>query len=1286
MISWAEVRNGESEKENASRGGELVEGGGEEGTQGSAVFEDAEERLDGGEVNGKAARAKDEKKKSKKRKRRGKKSRELQESKSQDAGEDVQEQNASQQPSQSRSFAEAMDDALDGHIGESEEYELLFDESPNARLAKAANGTSKKKRKRTRGDVEPAEASFEDGEGEELANMLNAARASLKTPKPGKSSKSQGTAADPEVSSDPLNPENEAAAGHIVADLSLLPKKIMKAKEKIKDSPRKSSVQSIIVDDDDSGAILHQPLTPAQASYLSEPNSQEDNMEAEAQLQRDARSIAPAEDVDENGTPVRPSKKALGKRKAVVAPIAEEPKKKRARRGKNPTPQGRDIRSYGSLISPAPLNEAFKPQFEIDPDESLPEFSQRVYLELDSEGSTHNTPDPPALPTKVSQSLKRVAKKPIMLPPNSFTPMNERRQPASDANTSLDPPPTSTGRRKRRLPTGEGESISIESKKTTSVKSETSARAKTPKTPKSDKKTPKARASAVPHGRVTKEEIDMISDAVETYKELHDLTQSEVNELIHQDAHSQRELWKHICAEVPDMPSRSVQNTCRRRFHNLDRGAFEPEDDELLRTLYKEYPDKWKQIGHEMNRFPEDVRDRWRNYLVCGNKIRKHVWDIGEEQNLKRLVREYIDNAREKFRYDDDPRLAQAGDDDLIDWSSISKMMNHTRSRLQCANKWRKMKAREESDSEDPAAEAPISDSWRLERAQDFVRDMNAADKLKLLTVLRDSGAGIENHIPWRGIVKDFKTPGDSLGCERMGLKLCFRLLKEKITDHDEMKFQEIVKFLIDAFQSAEPDEPADFKISEEELPPTKLKSSKQRRTTKISEQYVVDDEDDDNGEGPSTTTNPSRTGRSNGIFAEKPLNNGESSSTSRTKSSTNKKAEVSVEIVLARENGESSTTKKKKRDRRQKKQDTSEERPVKDQEEDAREVPSTTKTKRLRDRMRKQDQSQEDAAEDIEEPHGTLPSSDDLQQSLKALRTAKAKPKGRIIRQSKRVKVLSEEKVVDDENGDDHQLPVNGDAPNADRDRMDSKAERFSRPEAIAAPDDEEEDRYSHSQHHNIERNDDSSSAEEDQMSSEADEEYPAAGRPKREGSYEDDEEERYSQSQHHNRASLDLDENTDHDIMRNGDFDDENSDDDSERSDHHVTFNGDFEESDLDDSDIEDNRSEHYITSNGFHNHENDNEDEDDDEEEDGYEGMDSTYHDRASPDLDTPLPTQDFKRSTSDKLGSPFLMHTQPAWGEYGRRESSQSISSDDEMEDIPAILPPKEQRMESVDLDA
>ncbi|KAH8789939.1 hypothetical protein F5882DRAFT_235097, partial [Hyaloscypha sp. PMI_1271] len=232
-------------------------------------------------------------------------------------------------------------------------------------------------------------------------------------------------------------------------------------------------------------------------------------------------------------------------------------------------------------------------------------------------------------------------------------------------------------------------------------------------------------------------------------------------------------LWKHIYEEVPDIPRRQIQQLCRRRFHNFEaRGSWTDEQDQELREAYEKYPNKWKQIGETVHRFPEDCRDRWRNYLVCGDNMRKDAWDKEEEERFKEVVQECIEMVREMKRVSTDPRDKAKSDDSLVDWNVVSQKMDHTRSRLQCINKWKKIKDREEVH---------------------VARKMKAKEKLLLLYAVRESGAGREGKIPWKRVQED--VPGKP---RKMAMRVAFRQMRQHIEDNEDMALQDIVDLLID--------------------------------------------------------------------------------------------------------------------------------------------------------------------------------------------------------------------------------------------------------------------------------------------------------------------------------------------------------------------------------------------------------------------------------------------------------------------------------------------------------
>jgi hypothetical protein len=683
------------------------------------------------------------------------------------------------------------------------------------------NGTTKK-RKRKSGDSDtPFE--LEGAVPEEDVSMLVEFKTAENKGKNTRSRKSRGALMEEGANEDEptqLRSKNspvqhvpaqdviaEDGEEFVPADLVGLPNKLRRAKKKAKMSPHKS-IEAVIAtameDDNDSAAALHRPLTPAHMDHhQTSLNAQE---EAVAQLQKgvDRRVSADPEEELET-TPKKPSQKALGKRKASDIGVSTSKKRKTQKDRAAGTPE---LMSFGFSVSSEPQRRA------------TPMFT------------------------------------PINGPRASILPPSDQRPPVdplADDDSDDDEyvpepavPKSSERKKKRRLPVGDDEA----NPKTSQKKGPRNS-----KTPKSASKTSQPRAPAITgRGRLSNEEIEAITTAVETYSHLNDLTQVEINDLIQKGAKTDDlGLWKHIYEEVPNIPRRQIQQLCRRKFHNFEaRGSWTDEQDQELREAYEKYPNKWKQIGETVHRFPEDCRDRWRNYLICGDNMRKDAWDKEEEERFKEVVQECIEMVREMKRVSTDPRDKAKSDDSLVDWNVVSQKMDHTRSRLQCINKWKKIKDREEVVVDDPVLAKPISETWRIEEAEHVARKMKAKEKLLLLYAVRESGAGREGKIPWKRVQED--VPGKP---RKMAMRVAFRQMRQHIEDNEDMALQDIVDLLIDAFEASVPSEPPGFDDDFERFRSSQKVLSKKKNKSK--DEVEVESSSDGNSEGPSTITKPKR-------------------------------------------------------------------------------------------------------------------------------------------------------------------------------------------------------------------------------------------------------------------------------------------------------------------------------------------------------------------------------------------------------------------------------------------
>lgn len=187
------------------------------------------------------------------------------------------------------------------------------------------------------------------------------------------------------------------------------------------------------------------------------------------------------------------------------------------------------------------------------------------------------------------------------------------------------------------------------------------------------------------------------------------------------DEHAQ--LWVRIFAECPDRHRQKLINITRKKFHNfVARGTWTAEQDAELNELISVHGTKWSKIAALINRHPEDLRDRYRNYLVCGPYQRKDAWDEAEEARLTQYVIDAMEAIDELRGSEPNHHLLTRSYEELIDWQNISERMDRTRSRLQCITKWKSLNVRVNGKDKLLSGEPDAQISFRLEKARDSCR------------------------------------------------------------------------------------------------------------------------------------------------------------------------------------------------------------------------------------------------------------------------------------------------------------------------------------------------------------------------------------------------------------------------------------------------------------------------------------------------------------------------------------------------------------------------------------
>ncbi|RFU78991.1 hypothetical protein TARUN_3222 [Trichoderma arundinaceum] len=323
-------------------------------------------------------------------------------------------------------------------------------------------------------------------------------------------------------------------------------------------------------------------------------------------------------------------------------------------------------------------------------------------------------------------------------------------------------------------------------------------------------------------GRFTDAEFDGISRAVEAFRSEYGLTQVEVNEMIQApggttagDAHAR--LWYRLFEVCPDRKRQKVINVARKKFHNfVARGTWTPEQDAELSALIGVHGTAWSKIAAIINRHPEDVRDRYRNYIVCGPNQRKDVWSEEEEARLTEHVKEAMEAIDELRNAQPKRSLLLKAYEELIDWQNISEKMERTRSRLQCITKWKAMQNRisgKKKDKRPPPpqsverkrqpdrvqAEVFVSDediSSQLDLARQQMVSMREEEQYRLVLAIQGASVLSDAQIPWAKLLdKKFRSQWS-----RGAQVLLWDRLKQTVPDWEAMTVLDVAQHIINEY------------------------------------------------------------------------------------------------------------------------------------------------------------------------------------------------------------------------------------------------------------------------------------------------------------------------------------------------------------------------------------------------------------------------------------------------------------------------------------------------------
>ncbi|KAL1975529.1 hypothetical protein VTN31DRAFT_3921 [Thermomyces dupontii] len=155
---------------------------------------------------------------------------------------------------------------------------------------------------------------------------------------------------------------------------------------------------------------------------------------------------------------------------------------------------------------------------------------------------------------------------------------------------------------------------------------------------------------------------------------------------------SRTAFWQSVYNLLPQRDRRSVYRFMRRHFQASSQKPHQwtKEQDDELEQMHAQYGPKWAKIARELGRTQDDVVQRWKNHVEHRRTLKWGPWSDEEIEALQNALRHSwtalhdsgVDVGKDIYEMDES----------LISWGVVSNMMNNTRSRQQCADRWRKIK------------------------------------------------------------------------------------------------------------------------------------------------------------------------------------------------------------------------------------------------------------------------------------------------------------------------------------------------------------------------------------------------------------------------------------------------------------------------------------------------------------------------------------------------------------------------------------------------------------------
>jgi hypothetical protein len=239
-------------------------------------------------------------------------------------------------------------------------------------------------------------------------------------------------------------------------------------------------------------------------------------------------------------------------------------------------------------------------------------------------------------------------------------------------------------------------------------------------------------------GPLTWQEKDMVDKLFQETMDDTGMTDTQLRHLI-KSWKTASEFKDAVENALPDRPIAAIRKFCQRRYHNMERGAWSPEDDASLRKAHAVHPDKWTEISALVGRTASDCKDRWKNTVSIQETIQLGPWSQDETVALEKAVEKSIKELK-KANKEDTKGLSRAELERMLSWSEVAKKLGGTRSAKRCNEKWQKLK-RGDGDARASISAPPLAtgldrnaSSKRLREIETLYNQCDVGDLYDILT------------------------------------------------------------------------------------------------------------------------------------------------------------------------------------------------------------------------------------------------------------------------------------------------------------------------------------------------------------------------------------------------------------------------------------------------------------------------------------------------------------------------------------------------------------------------